>query len=70
MGFGYCNLGSFGQGIRLFAVKEYYTVISRMLLSNTAIYSPAAQQILLSAGLAANHNTGSAYHSGKKKLAS
>jgi len=61
--------GTSGWGIRLFAVTEYYTVISRMLFAKTAIESPATQQYWCGLpGLAANLGTGSDYHSGKKKL--
>jgi len=61
--------GTSGWGIRLFAVTEYYTVISRMLFAKTAIESPATQQYWCGLpGLAANLSTGSDYHSGKKKL--
>ncbi len=55
MGFGYCNPDALGQGIRLVAVTEYYTVISRKLPVKTAIESPAAQRVLpLHVRLAAN----------------
>lgn len=57
-------------GIRLFAAKECYTVISRIRPSNTTIESPTAQQELpLNAWRAANHSALPAYHSPEKNPA-